>query len=113
MTECSFARMERGTFRDLRPCGLTLAYYFAVFLDFMTLKRHFTRRSFIKTLGTAASAAPFVTSGLMAQPPSKMVRHASFGASNQAGRDIFEMTKFPEVQLVAVAEVDLSRTQRL
>jgi hypothetical protein len=79
----------------------------------MTLNRRFTRRSFIKTLGTAAGAAPFVTTGLIAQPPSKIVRHASFGASNQAGRDIFEFTKFPEVQLVAVAEVDLNRTQRL
>jgi predicted dehydrogenase len=79
----------------------------------MISNRHFSRRSFIKTLGTAAGAAPFVTTGLMAQPPSKTVRHASFGASNQAGRDIFELTKFPEVQLVAVAEVDLARTQRL
>src|SRR5262249_41137339 len=57
--------------------------------------------------------APFVTSNLIAQPPSKMLRHAAFGASNQAGRDIFEFTKFPEVQLVAVAGGDLSRTQRL
>src|SRR5690349_195132 len=79
----------------------------------MTSNRRFTRRSFIKTVGVAASAAPFVTTGLIAQSPSKMVRHASFGASNQAGRDIFELTRFPEVQLVAVAEVDLNRTQRL
>src|SRR5438105_1288121 len=79
----------------------------------MTSNRQFSRRSFIKTLGTAASVAPIVTAGLMAQPPSKIVRHASFGASNQAGRDISEFTKFPELQLVAVAEVDLNRTQHL
>src|SRR6476660_298910 len=79
----------------------------------MISNRRFSRRSFIKTLGTAAGAAPFVTTRLIAQPPSKKVRHASFGASNQAGRDIFELTKFPEVELVAVAEVDLARTQRL
>src|SRR5881394_3093904 len=79
----------------------------------MISNRHFSRRSFIKTLGTAAGAAPFVTTGLIAQPRNNVVRHASFGASNQAGRDISELTKFPELQLVAVAEVDSHRAQRL
>ena len=79
----------------------------------MISNRSFSRRSFIKTLGTAAAAAPFVTTGLIAQPRMNVVRHASFGASNQAGSDIRELTKFPELQLVAVAEVDLSRTARL
>lgn len=39
------------------------------------------RRSFLKQLGTAAFAAPFITSGLRAASPNETVRHASFGAS--------------------------------
>src|SRR2546427_6434779 len=72
-----------------------------------------SRRSFLKTLGAAALGAPFATSGLMAQSPNGVVRHASFGAAGQAGSDIGELTKFKELQLVAVAEVDLNRTAKL
>ena len=79
----------------------------------MTRNRSFSRRSFLKTLGTASAAAPFVTTGLIAQSPSSVVRHASFGAAGQAGSDIRELTKFSELKLVAVAEVDLNRTRRL
>src|SRR5882724_10693856 len=73
----------------------------------------FSRRSFLKTLGAASLAAPFVTRGLMAQSPNSIVRHASFGAAGQAGADIHELTKFNELKLVAVAEVDLRRTAEL
>jgi predicted dehydrogenase len=69
-----------------------------------------TRRSFLKTLGTAALAAPFVTRGLMAQSPNTVLRHASFGTAGQAWYDLKEITKYQEVKLVAVAEVDLNRT---
>jgi predicted dehydrogenase len=74
---------------------------------------NFSRRAFLKTLGLAAGAAPFITSGLMAQSPNSIVRHASFGAAGQAGSDIAELTKFKEVQFVAVADVDLKRTEHL
>ncbi len=79
----------------------------------MKSNHSFSRRSFLKTLGAGAIAAPFVTSGLMAQSPNGVLRHASFGASGMAWSDITELTKFKEVQLVAVAEVDLSRTAEL
>ena len=79
----------------------------------MISNRRFTRRSFIKTLGTTAAAAPFITRGLMAQSPSNVVRHASFGAAGQAHSDILEFAKLKEFQLVAVAEVDLKRTAKL
>jgi predicted dehydrogenase len=69
----------------------------------------FTRRSFIKTLGLGACAAPFVTRGLMAQSPNGVVRHASFGASGQAWSDLSEIAKIKGVQLVAVADADLNR----
>lgn len=79
----------------------------------MTSTRSFTRRSFLKTLGASALSAPFVTSGLMAQSPNSVVRHASFGSAGMAWSDITELTKFKELKLVAVAEVDLNRTGEL
>ena len=78
-----------------------------------TPSRSFARRSFLKALGTTAIAAPFVTRDLIARPPSRVVRHASFGASNMAWADLTELTKFKPVELVAVAEVDLNRTAEL
>src|SRR5436190_16647542 len=77
------------------------------------LSRSFNRRGFLKTLGTAALAAPFVTRGLMAQSPNSVLRHASFGSAGQAWSDLKEITKYKEVKLVAVAEVDLNRTGEL
>src|SRR5437762_7227736 len=79
----------------------------------MEYNRSFNRRSFLKTVGAAALAAPFVTRGLMAQSPNSVLRHASFGSAGQAWSDLKEITKFKEVQLVAVAEVDLKRTAEL
>ena len=75
-----------------------------------TSSRSFGRRSFLKALGTAALAAPFVTRDLIARPPSNVLRHASFGAGGMAWSDLTELTKFKQLQLVAVADVDLNRT---
>ena len=72
--------------------------------------RSFRRREFLKTVGTATLVAPFLTRDLIARPPSKVLRHASFGASGMAWADLTELTKSNRVQLVAVAEVDLKRT---
>lgn len=71
------------------------------------------RRAFLKTLGTAAAATPFLTRGLMARSPNAVLRHASFGASGMAWSDLNEFAKFKEFELVAVAEVDLNRTVEL
>src|SRR5262249_37340389 len=79
----------------------------------MMKNRSFSRRSFLKAVGTVALASPFVTRDLIAKPPSKRLRHASFGCSGMAGQDIAEITKFKQVDLVAVAEVDLNRTVEL
>jgi predicted dehydrogenase len=54
-----------------------------------------------------------VTRDLMAQSPNSVLRHASFGASNQAWADLSDLTKFKTVEVVAVAEVDLSRTKQV
>ena len=75
-----------------------------------TSSRRFARRSFLKALGTAALAAPFVTRDLIARPPSNVLRHASFGAGGMAWSDLTELAKFKQLQLVAVADVDLNRT---
>src|SRR5689334_7380941 len=75
--------------------------------------RSFTRRSFLKTLATAAAATPFITSGWAKQSPNSILHHASFGASGMAWADINEFAKFRPFQLTAVAEVDLNRTVEL
>jgi predicted dehydrogenase len=75
----------------------------------MTTDRTFTRRSFLKTLTTAALASPFVTHSLMARPPHTMLAHASFGAGGMAWEDIVQLTNTKHVELIAVAEVDLNR----
>src|SRR5258708_3380661 len=75
--------------------------------------RLFNRRTFLKTLAVSAAGAPFIATGLRAQSPNGQLRHASFGAGGMAWSDITEITKFKEVRLVAVAEVDLSRTADL
>lgn len=87
-------------------------HYFTV-QRLMTNNRSFSRRSFLKTLGTAALATPFLTRGLMARSPNSVLRHASFGASGMAWSDISEFAKFKEFELVAVADVDLNRTVEL
>ena len=69
-----------------------------------------SRRSFLKTLGTAAIAAPFVPSDLFAQPPGRTLRHASFGAGGMAWSDLTNIANCPNVEIVAVCDVDLSRT---
>jgi predicted dehydrogenase len=54
--------------------------------------------------------APFVVSGWLRAAPDNRVRHASFGANGMALSDITALTRHPAVDLVAVADVDLSRT---
>ncbi len=66
-----------------------------------------SRRCFLKRLGASVLAAPFVTRDLIARPPSGLLRHASFGAGGMAWLDINELTRFKEVELVAVADVDM------
>ena len=75
----------------------------------MTTNRSFTRRSFLKTLGTAALVSPFITHGLMARPRNGVLGHASFGAGGMAWEDLTQITRSKHVELVAVAEVDLNR----
>jgi hypothetical protein len=68
----------------------------------------YSRRSFLKTLGVAAAASPFITSNLFAAPPSRRLRHASFGAGGMAWADLTQIANAPNVEIVAVCDVDLS-----
>ncbi len=68
------------------------------------------RRSFLQALGTAGLAAPLLTRNLAAAAPGPRLRHASFGTGGMAGLDIDMICGSGKVDLVAVADVDLTRT---
>ncbi len=70
-----------------------------------------SRRTFIRSAAGAALAAPFVSIPLAAE--GARVRHASIGASGQAFSDLMSFAKHPAFDLVAVADVDLCRVERL
>jgi predicted dehydrogenase len=74
----------------------------------MTISR-ITRRTALKGLAAAGLAAPF-TFRAHAAAPSETLYHASFGANGMALSDIGSLTASKHLKLVAVADVDLSRT---
>ena len=69
-----------------------------------------SRRAFLKTAAAAALAAPFLSPRLLAQPASRTLRHASFGAAGMAWSDLTEISNCPNVEIVAICDVDLDRT---
>jgi predicted dehydrogenase len=69
-----------------------------------------SRRQFLKTASAVAVAAPWFWVPAAAQ---RRVRHASFGASGQAFSDLNAFAKHPAFDLVAVADVDLCRVERV
>lgn len=71
------------------------------------------RRKFLQQLGgcgAGALAAPFLARGWMQAAPGGRVLHASFGASGMALADLTSISRHPQVEVVAVADVDLKRT---
>jgi len=79
----------------------------------MNLSRPLSRRSFLRQLAAAGAAAPFITRGLIAAPPSSVIRHASFGGAGMAMSDLTGFKSHPHFRLVCVAEVDAARTAKL
>jgi predicted dehydrogenase len=71
-----------------------------------------SRRAFLQSVSLGAAAAPLASGVLLAQAGRK-VRHASFGASGMALSDIRSFSSHPAFDLVAVADVDLSRVEPL
>jgi len=76
------------------------------------MNRFHSRRSFLKTLGAATVGAPFITSNLFAQLPSRTLRHACFGADGMAYGDLTNIVNCKNVEIVAICDVDLSRTEK-
>jgi predicted dehydrogenase len=70
----------------------------------------YSRRSLLKLLGTSAASAPFISTRLMAESPANTIRHASFGADGMAWADLTQIANCPNVEIVAVCDVDLTRT---
>lgn len=71
------------------------------------------RRSFLRSVGAASLAAPWFARNAYAAAPSRILRHASFGAAGMAWADIQAITSNPFVKLVAVADVDLARVKQV
>ncbi len=73
-----------------------------------------SRRHFLRTAATTTLAAPWIGWKTTASgAPSGNLRFANFGANGRAWGDLTSMMEVPNVSLVAVSEVDLSRTDRL
>jgi predicted dehydrogenase len=70
-----------------------------------------SRRRFLQTVGATAAVGPFLSIRPRAAAP--MVRHAGIGASGQALSDLMAFAKHPAFDLVAVADVDLARFERV
>jgi hypothetical protein len=79
----------------------------------MTSSLRGSHREFLRHVGVAGCAAPFVARCSWAASPNEILRHASFGASGMAAADIESITRHPKVRLVAVADVDLPRANEL
>jgi predicted dehydrogenase len=71
-----------------------------------------TRRAALKGLAGAGLAAPLVLQATQAAQVDTL-NHASFGASGMAIEDIRSLTASKHLRLVAVADVDLSRTAQV
>ena len=71
-----------------------------------------SRRNHIKQISSVI-LAPYIASTSWAKsPPSGRVRHASFGGSGMAGTDLGQIKTHPNVDLVAVAEIDPNRRRQ-
>jgi predicted dehydrogenase len=69
-----------------------------------------TRRSFLAELAAGVVIAPWVTTGLRAQSPNSVVRHATFGCAGMALSDVTSIAGHKAVKVVAGCDVDEKRT---
>jgi predicted dehydrogenase len=75
--------------------------------------RPLNRRAFLKTAAISSLAMPAFVPRLISAPPSNRVLHASFGASGMAAADISAIANHPNVQFVAVADVEPAKAAAL
>ena len=72
-------------------------------------RRDFLRRSVLTAAG-AAFSAPFFARNLCAASPNSTILHAAIGAGGQAAADLEQFIRHPAFKLVAIADVDDSKT---
>ncbi|MSU37287.1 MAG: Gfo/Idh/MocA family oxidoreductase [Pedosphaera sp.] len=72
-----------------------------------------SRRAFLKATAATSVAVPFFVPRLWSAPPSDRVLHASFGAGGMARADLTEITSHPNVQFVAVADIEPAKANDL
>jgi hypothetical protein len=70
-----------------------------------------SRRRFLQGAAAALASGPFIQRGLGS--PNGKVQHASFGAEGMAGSDLRKLAAHPDLELVAIADVDLARTAKV
>jgi len=70
-----------------------------------------SRRRFLQGAAAALAAGPFIQRGHGS--PNGKVQHASFGANGMAGSDLRKLAAHPDLELVAIADVDLNRTAKV
>lgn len=71
-----------------------------------------SRRRFLQSAAASVSSVavgPFILKGQGS--PNQKLQHASFGANGMAGGDLRAIARHPDVELVAVADVDLARAK--
>jgi predicted dehydrogenase len=73
---------------------------------FMTTR---SRRSFLKQVAGATLTAPLFVPHLISAPPNGRVRHACFGVGGMGGSDLGSIASHPNVDIIAMADVDTSR----
>jgi hypothetical protein len=78
----------------------------------MTNHHRISRRHFLQAVAAGAALSPFVAPRPGAAQTT-LVRHASIGASGMGLADIQAFAKHPSFELVAVADVDLARVERV
>ena len=76
------------------------------------MNTNITRRTSIKKLAGALSVPYLATTSWAKSPPSERVQHASFGGSGMAGTDLGQIKTHPNVDLVAIAEIDPNRKRQ-
>jgi predicted dehydrogenase len=70
-----------------------------------------SRRKFLQTIAATAAVAPFLS--IPSRTAAPTLRHASIGASGQALSDVLAFARHPAFDLVAVADVDLAKFERV
>jgi hypothetical protein len=64
---------------------------------------------FLKSLAASGVAVPMFSRHLISAPPSRTVRHASFGGAGMAAADWQNLSNHKSLELVCVSEVDTAR----